>query len=310
MKRGLRTLQRLRKAERDRALHAVAGATHAFANATARSDEAQQRASEGASALVEAERAGRPSRWWSSASSGAGRLVETARHELTMRGEAEQRLAEARSSAFAAERSLRVFEKLAARLAQREQSERRRALQRRLEDAAEAIRRALPAIFLMLAFCAAPALANEPDSGAGVVPLLAELRARNAELDRRELEVADRERHAKELERLAEARLVEARTLVGALEQRIAAWKAEQGDKSIARLARVYAEMPPRSAAPLLGRLDLSLATRIVAKMKPDQSAALLPFLTPERALAMSWLVAHPLALRSDTDVSAAEPNP
>ncbi len=308
MKHGLRTLQRLRKAERDRALHAVAGATLAFEKAAARSDEAELRAAAAAAVRAEAERAGRPGQWWSSASSGASRLSETAQHELKQVAEAEQRLAEARSSAFAAERSLRVFDKLAARLAQRERNEQRRALQRRLEDAAEAIRRALPALFLLLAFAAAPARANEPDPA--VVPLLAELRARNAELDRRELAVADRERHAKELERLAEARLAEARTLVGTVEQRIAAWKAEQGDKSIARLARVYAEMPPRAAAPLLGRLELSLATRIVAKMKPDQSAALLPFLTPERALAMSWLVAHPLALRSDADPSAAELSP
>jgi flagellar motility protein MotE (MotC chaperone) len=143
-----------------------------------------------------------------------------------------------------------------------------------------------------------------------VVPLLAELRSRHAELDRRERELDDREAHVRELEKVAGARLTEIETIAAAIEQRIEGWKAEQGDKSISRLARIYGGMPPAKAAPLLDALDLDLATRIVAKMKPPQSAALLPNLSPERALAMSWLVAHPLALQTGGDPSAAEPKP
>ena len=109
---------------------------------------------------------------------------------------------------------------------------------------------------------------------------------------------------------VAGARLADAERIAAAVEERIETWRAEQGDKSISRLARIYGGMPPAKAAPLLERFDLELATRIVAKMKPAQSAALLPFLSPERAVAMSWLVAHPLAMKPTGDVSAAEPKP
>ena len=79
------------------------------------------------------------------------------------------------------------------------------------------------------------------------------------------------------------------------MEDRIAGWEYANEDKSLSRLAKIYGTMPPRTAASLLEQLDLDLATRIVAKMKHKQSAALLPLLSQPRALAMSRNVAHPL---------------
>ena len=43
--------------------------------------------------------------------------------------------------------------------------------------------------------------------------------------------------------------------------------------------------------------LDLELATAVLAKMKPRQSAQLIPLLSEERALAVSRFVGHPLGI-------------
>ena len=55
--------------------------------------------------------------------------------------------------------------------------------------------------------------------------------------------------------------------------------------------------MPPSRAAELVESLELELATQVLAKMKPKQSAALLPLLSEPRALSISRFVGHPLGI-------------
>jgi flagellar motility protein MotE (MotC chaperone) len=308
MKRGLETLIRLREAERNAKALACARARALLDEAAGRRERAERKVAAAQRALRAAAADGRAAGWWHPAKFGLVALAESAEREQAEELAAARAFAQAEGEARAAERALRALERLLERLAARERRARERGAQRRLEDVASAARRATlgAALLLASALCGAPARAQQPD--AAVIPLLTELQARHAELDRRERALADRERHARELEKVAGARLEQAETIAAAVEQRIEGWKAEQGDKSISRLARIYGGMPPAKAAPLLGQLDLDLATRIVAKMKPGQSAALLPFLPAERALAMSWLVAHPLALRTGGDPAAAEP--
>jgi flagellar motility protein MotE (MotC chaperone) len=309
MKRAVETLLRLRRAERDAKLRTYALARAEHVAAQGRREHAAARARAAAERLRALGAEGRLGGWWHPAQFGLVALAEQVERESELECAAARSLEHAEAEARSAERALAALERLTERLALRERASRARAAQRRIEDIAASIRR----VVLSLALCActlAAGRAGAEDVNPAIVPLLADLQARHAELDRRERAVEDRERHAGELEKVAGARLAEAEAIATAVEQRIEGWRAEQGDKSIGRLARIYGGMPPPKAGPLLERFDLDLATRIVAKMKPAQSAALLPFLSPERAIAMSWLVAHPLAMKTGGDPSAAEPKP
>jgi flagellar export protein FliJ len=308
MKRTLQTLLRVRRAERDAKALAYAAVRTKLEELGARRESAEAHVQRSAQALRSAGASGRSAGWWQPAQLGfVGQVERLVRLDEDF-AHTERALAASEFDAQSAERALRGLERLGDRIAARERREHARAAQRRIEEFARGVRRSFAVFALACAALAAPARAKPPD--AAVIPLIAELRARHAELDRRERALDDREAHARELERVASARMSEIEALAAAVEQRIEAWHAEQGDKSIGRLARIYAGMPPAKAGPLVERLELDLATRIVAKMKPQQSAALLPFLSPERALAMSWLVAHPLALQTGGPPESAEATP
>jgi flagellar motility protein MotE (MotC chaperone) len=130
---------------------------------------------------------------------------------------------------------------------------------------------------------------------AAATPLLEEIRSQNALLDRRERKIEERERTLGELEFLVEERLAEIERIRGILESRIEAWEQQNGDR-VRRLAKIYSEMPPGRAAPLIESLDVELATRILSRMKYKDSAAVMALLSPERALRVSRQVAHPLS--------------
>ena len=131
----------------------------------------------------------------------------------------------------------------------------------------------------------------------GVTTLLEEIRLHRVQLDRRARELDDRERQVEELERVATERLAELEKLAQVVERRIAAWEESNGD-AIRQLAKIYSSMPPERAAPLLERMDVELATQLVAKMKHKNSASVLSLVSEERALAMSRKVAHPLGMK------------
>jgi flagellar export protein FliJ len=296
MRRALEVLLRLRRIERDRARLVEARALAASERARAELAERTRREEEAAGDLCAAGREGRPGHWWPGAASGARSLAEQAGAGRTRLAEREAALAAARADAVRRERGLRVIERARERLAESARRKRARAEQRRIDEQGGPGRfLALLALCVGFAALPVPLAAVDGPRDSGLAPLLSELRAKRSELERREHELDDRERHVAELEAAAEARLAEATALVGQVEQRIADFEAAQGDKAIARVARIYGEMPPRAAAGLVDRLDLELATRIVAKMKPDQSSELLPLLSPERALALSRRVARPL---------------
>ena len=133
--------------------------------------------------------------------------------------------------------------------------------------------------------------------GASLERLLSDIRTRHRELDQRERDLAERERGVAELERAVAARLAEVESVSERIEQRIAAWEESHGSRSVSKLAKIYGSMEPNRAAPLVEGLDLELATAVLAKMKPRQSAQLIPLLSEERALAVSRFVGHPLGI-------------
>jgi len=127
--------------------------------------------------------------------------------------------------------------------------------------------------------------------------LLAKVQEQTRSLETREREIDARELAAAELEREALRILEEIRAVRLVIERRLEEWEETKGDR-VARLAKVYSEMPPDRAAPLLEQLGQDLATEVVARMKPKDSAGVLALMSNPSALRISRSVAKPLAPR------------
>ncbi len=127
--------------------------------------------------------------------------------------------------------------------------------------------------------------------------LLAKVQEQTRSLEAREREVEARELAAAELEREALRILDEVRSVRQVIERRLEEWEETKGDR-VARLAKVYSEMPPDRAAPLLESLGQDLAVEVVARMKPKDSAGVLALMSDPSALRISRSVAKPLAPR------------
>lgn len=137
---------------------------------------------------------------------------------------------------------------------------------------------------------AATPAAEEPP----LAPLLRSVQERVEELDRRERELAERDRALDELSGEARRVLDELTELHDAVEARIVAFETLRGD-GIGKLAKVYAAMPPAQAAALLDRLDTEVATALIVRMKDRKSAAVLAAMSSERALRVTRSTALPV---------------
>lgn len=157
-------------------------------------------------------------------------------------------------------------------------------------------RSSLGGLVIFCAWLGAPSGAGAQDVAARPPErMLEEVRERRAQLERQERELAERERVIGALEARVEAHLDEIHEIRALVEKRIAEWEALEGDR-VKRLAKVYAEMPPERAAPLLEALELDLATEVLSSMKAKDSAAVLAVMNRLRALRLSRRVARPLA--------------
>lgn len=141
--------------------------------------------------------------------------------------------------------------------------------------------------------------APAPDMGAaadigmvqGLQAAVVELDALRSSLDRREADVADRERATAVAQTLLEDRLA----LLEAAEARLAALIAisdQAAETDLDRLTRVYETMSPDAAAALFEQMTPSFAAGFLARMTPPQSAALMSELSPEQAYAISVVLA------------------
>lgn len=125
--------------------------------------------------------------------------------------------------------------------------------------------------------------------------LLHKVREQTRRLDAREREIDARERAVSDLETEALRILEEVREVRQIVEQRLDDLDETKGDR-VARLAKVYSEIPADRAAPLLEALGQDLATEVLARMKPKDSAGVLALMTDPSALRLSRAVARPLS--------------
>lgn len=297
--RRLERLIRVRRAERDRERLAHRARSAESEAARTRLDETRHAIDGARRGFADGTRSGANPAWWRAAFAGIANLRQgalAARHAVDEAASAE---ADAHARLVESSRRLRGAERLAERAARAARQEAARRAQKKLDDGAR--RRGAGAIALLFFALSPLSLAGTSQAeeasvpNTGVAMLIDEIRVRQAELDTREREIDDREAHVAELEAGIATRLDELQKLIAAVEERISNWERAHEDKQLSRLSKIYGSMEPRTAARLLEDLDLDLATRIIAKMKHKQSAALLPLISQPRALAMSRSVAHPL---------------
>jgi len=164
---------------------------------------------------------------------------------------------------------------------------------------------ALGLALTLLAFTSAEGATDAAGARASyaVEPLLAEIRTRQAVLDRREAALDAREQAYEELLGVVNSQLDEITALRDTLTRELEAWEGK-GSERVRKLSKIYAAMPPSGAAQLLNELDPKLATQILSKMKPKQSAAVLARLKQELAVTVSVEVANPLGGTGDGAVS------
>ncbi|MEM9010057.1 MAG: hypothetical protein AAGE18_02440 [Pseudomonadota bacterium] len=134
-----------------------------------------------------------------------------------------------------------------------------------------------------------PLQACAPDPGTDA--LLAAIREREAQLDTRAEELADRAQTV----RVAEARLREQMAAIETMEARLAetlALAEDAAENDIGQLVAVYEAMKPKDAAEIFSSMDLQFAAGFLARMRSDRAAPILSELNAEQAYAISVIMA------------------
>ncbi|MBI1366979.1 MAG: hypothetical protein GC153_13610 [Alphaproteobacteria bacterium] len=122
-------------------------------------------------------------------------------------------------------------------------------------------------------------------------PLLAAIRQRAAELDKREAEIAQRERVLDVLEKRVDEKTAELKKVKAELESRLSfAETASQND--IARLAKMYESMKPQKAGEIFNQMEPSFAAGFLTEMTPDAAALILSNMETQKAYAASVIIA------------------
>jgi flagellar motility protein MotE (MotC chaperone) len=124
-----------------------------------------------------------------------------------------------------------------------------------------------------------------------IEPLLAELRAREARLAKREAAFEERLQALAVTEARVQAQLAE---LIAA-EERLAdtlALADRAAERDLDRLTAVYQNMKPKEAAALFEEMDAQFAAGFLGRMHPEPAAAIMAGLTPHTAYSISVLLA------------------
>ena len=113
--------------------------------------------------------------------------------------------------------------------------------------------------------------------------ILEALRARRAEIDTREVALAQREM----LMAAAERRLTDRLDELGALRQRLEAearTRDERTEQGWRQMVRLYEGMRPRDAASIFDELDMAVLIQVVDRMREARTGPVLAAMRPERA--------------------------
>ncbi len=139
---------------------------------------------------------------------------------------------------------------------------------------------------------ASPAAAPAP---AGVLPvdpfsltdseieLLQKLAARREELEKRSLELEQREALLTAAESRIEERILELKTLQANIEGMIEQ-RDEKQEAQLRSLVKIYESMKPKEAARIFEELDMTVLLEVIDRMKERKSAPILAKMNPDKA--------------------------
>jgi len=125
---------------------------------------------------------------------------------------------------------------------------------------------------------------------AGEQQVLLQLDSRRVELEQKK-EMLDR--REEEIEHQATAlseRLAELRSLTAKLEQ-VRVENDKRQDARLEQLAAVYGSMPPKDAAPLIGKLDTDIAIPLLERLPGKKIGQILSMMRPDRAIELTQLL-------------------
>ncbi len=160
-----------------------------------------------------------------------------------------------------------------------------------------------------------------PGDARGIEALIAALAERDADLDAREAALA--ERTSAEERRLAErqAQLAQAKDELQAMMAEVEAAEARldaaiarasgAAEDDLARLTSVYESMKPKDAAALFETMEPAFAAGFLGRMRAEAAAEVMSGMSPERAYAVSAIIAgRNAALDAPGDGAGASPRP
>lgn len=121
--------------------------------------------------------------------------------------------------------------------------------------------------------------------------LIVIVKEREAQLNERSVEIADRQLVLENLEDRIKAQIVELETAKQNLAETLAiADGAAESDLN--RLTAVYESMKPQNAARVFENMDLSFASGFLSRMDPQSAAAVMSEMPPELAYSVSVVMA------------------
>lgn len=120
--------------------------------------------------------------------------------------------------------------------------------------------------------------------------LLEAIRAREAQLADQEKRLADRQQELNVAEAKLAEQLAAFETAQKQLEDTLALADSA-AEKDIARMTAVYENMKPAEAARIVGRMDVTFASGLLVRLRPEIAAAILTSMEPDAAYAITLTI-------------------
>jgi len=121
--------------------------------------------------------------------------------------------------------------------------------------------------------------------------LLAAVRERESELERRAGEIADREAELKIIERRVQERIAQLSEAKARLDETVRIAETAKSE-DIDRLVRMYQAMKPKEAGEIFNAMEATFAAGFLASMRPDAAALILSNMDADKAYAVSLIIA------------------
>jgi flagellar motility protein MotE (MotC chaperone) len=125
-----------------------------------------------------------------------------------------------------------------------------------------------------------------PDTqGAGATPGVVEKKQAQIEVERRLLE--EERKRLTTLKQEIDVKLARLEKIQDAIQTKLDEQKA-LGDERIKHLIKIYTTMPPKKAAGLIEKLDMNVIISLFSSMKGENVGQILPYVSAEKAAAIS----------------------